>query len=87
MPDTGEVRGTVEEAWSAALGKGSSGEEDFFTLGGTSLSAVELMTRVESSLGIEFPVELLFSSRALSEIVDECERRHRDLLSRRGPTA
>ncbi|MET9869967.1 MULTISPECIES: phosphopantetheine-binding protein [unclassified Streptomyces] len=83
-----DIRGTVEEAWYAALGAQAAGDEgNFFALGGTSLSAVEFMTRVESHLGIDFPLELLFRRRALPEIIDECTSRYRDLHSRGGPSS
>ncbi|MFF7160435.1 phosphopantetheine-binding protein [Streptomyces sp. NPDC008086] len=80
-----DIRGTVEEAWYAALGEqAAGGEGNFFALGGTSLSAVAFMTRVESRLEIDFPLELLFRRRALPEIIDECTSRYRDLHSRGG---
>jgi acyl carrier protein len=82
VTQSGDVRRTVEEAWDAVLGEtGSVSQGNFFEQGGSSLSAVDLMARVEESLRIEFPLELLFSDRSLPEIVDECERRHRELHS------
>ncbi|WP_086558376.1 acyl carrier protein [Streptomyces africanus] len=84
----GDIRGTVEEAWYAALGAQAADDGgNFFALGGTSLSAVEFMTRVEARLEIDFPLELLFRRRALPDIIDECTRRYRDLHSRRGPSS
>ncbi|MFE5241541.1 MULTISPECIES: phosphopantetheine-binding protein [unclassified Streptomyces] len=89
MTDTdSNVRGTVEEAWYAVLGdQAAGGEGNFFALGGTSLSAVEFMTRVESRLEIEFPLELLFRKKALPAIVDECTSRYRDLHAHGGASA
>ncbi|MCF1593804.1 phosphopantetheine-binding protein [Streptomyces muensis] len=77
-----DIRGTIEEAWYAALGaQAADNEGNFFALGGTSLSAVEFMTRVESRLEIDFPLELLFRKRALPAIIEECTCRYRDLHS------
>ncbi|MGW0783873.1 phosphopantetheine-binding protein [Streptomyces sp. NPDC002913] len=89
MTDTdSNIRGTVEEAWFAVLGaQAADGEGNFFALGGTSLSAVEFMTRVESHLEIEFPLELLFRKKALPEIIDECASRYRDLHAHRGASS
>jgi hypothetical protein len=73
--NTTSVADSVREAWCAALGMESAAAEDnFFDLGGNSLSAITFMELIESSLNIEFPIQVLFVSNDLAEVTDECER-------------
>lgn len=48
--------------------------DNFFDLGGESQSAVELMTVVEAAYPVEFPIEVLFASGRLADVIRECER-------------
>jgi len=72
----------VRDIWCAALGVETADDDDnFFTLGGNSLSAIAFMERIESSLGIELPIQVLFLKGSLAEIIDECVRRRADMRS------
>ena len=71
---------TTQQAITSALGEilavpDIEADDNFFALGGDSLSAVELMERVEAELGIEFPLQTLFSSGRIGDVVEECEGR------------
>lgn len=46
--------------------------DNFFELGGDSLSAVEIMERVESTHLVQFPLEVLFSTGDLQAVYDSC---------------
>ena len=65
----------VRETWCAALGlETATNEDNFFTLGGNSLSAIEFKERIEASLGIDFPIQVLFLNGDLGDIIDACVR-------------
>lgn len=46
--------------------------DNFFAVGGDSLSAVELMERVEGELSIEFPLDAVFASETIAQVVEAC---------------
>ncbi|HEY9391580.1 MAG TPA: acyltransferase domain-containing protein, partial [Mycobacteriales bacterium] len=51
------VRRVLEQCWCAALGVPSaSGDDDFFALGGESLTAVNLLSRIEERTGVAVSV-------------------------------
>lgn len=71
------VQTVIEDAWRSILTDAvCTPNDNFFTLGGDSLSAVELMEKVEGGLGIEFPLDVLFLDGNLNAIIDECRLRH-----------
>jgi phthiocerol/phenolphthiocerol synthesis type-I polyketide synthase E len=55
--DPDQVRRLIEQCWCVALGVPSaSAGDDFFALGGESLTAVNLLSRIEARTGIAVPV-------------------------------
>jgi acyl carrier protein len=77
MPTNSLVAQTLAAEWCAVLGRATPDLDlDFFDAGGTSLSAVALIERVEQRLGIEFPVETLFFDGRLAELISCCEARY-----------
>jgi acyl carrier protein len=75
MPES-YVSSTVAAAWCDILGVSPAGnDENFFAGGGDSVSAVELMERVESELGIEFPLQTLFLDGRFGQLVADCIER------------
>jgi acyl carrier protein len=72
MGPEAEITRTVTAAWSDLLGVPGSPEDDFFALGGDSMLALTLMERIESELGIEFPLEVLFVEGTLGALVAAC---------------
>ena len=73
-----DLERTVAELWKQVLGVEHIGVRDnFFRLGGHSLGASVLMTRLADELELELPLRLLFANpsvRALSEAVEEARR-------------
>src|SRR5882724_3320394 len=57
--------------WEAALATESVGlDENFFDVGGSSLAAMSLMTKINREFQIELPVMAIFESSSLTRMVD-----------------
>jgi acyl carrier protein len=52
----------VHAAFESVLGIDSVTGQNFFSLGGDSMSALEIATLVEDELGVEFPLVELFAT-------------------------
>jgi acyl carrier protein len=73
--DPEAISSVVAKEWCGVLEVPTvSREDEFFALGGDSLRAVELMSRVENRLGIAFPMEALFLEGEFGTVVDACAR-------------
>jgi amino acid adenylation domain-containing protein len=67
-PPQGPVEEALAEIWSAVLGVEDVGRRDhFFDLGGHSLRAVRVISRVREGLGVEVPLEDLFERPVLAD--------------------
>lgn len=65
---SGEVEQVVARIWQDLLRIERIGRQDnFFDLGGHSISAMQLMTRLRSLLSVEIPLQAIFSSPVMSE--------------------
>lgn len=89
-PETARTATATETAvlniWRAALGRDHFGlEEDFFELGGNSLTAVQITTAVQKRFGIELPLHTIFETPTIAGLAAEVEKA---LLNTRpaGPT-
>lgn len=68
--------GRLRELWTALLGRTGIGPDaDFFDLGGNSLTAVELMSRVRGAFGIDLGLVTLFDHPTLQELAEQIDRR------------
>jgi acyl transferase domain-containing protein len=67
----------LRSLWSTVLGAGENipPDADFFDLGGNSLTAVELMTKVRAEFGVELGVLTLFDHSTLDALADQIDRR------------
>ncbi|HEX4952274.1 MAG TPA: condensation domain-containing protein, partial [Thermoanaerobaculia bacterium] len=88
----GVVAQLLSGIWGELLGRGGlGGESDFFAVGGHSLLAVRLASRVREVLGVELPLASVFAHRTLAEQVAEVERRRGEAvlpaIERRGLSA
>ncbi|AEW98055.1 MULTISPECIES: non-ribosomal peptide synthetase [Streptomycetaceae] len=76
----GGVLGRLREIWSAVLGvpAGRIGDgDDFFRLGGQSISCILLVARIRRQLGVFVGVEDVFELRTLEKLAHHLERRER----------
>ncbi|MER5435277.1 non-ribosomal peptide synthetase [Streptomyces sp. NPDC002588] len=75
---------TVNAVWSEVLGVTSIAEsDDFFDLGGHSLSAMQVATRLRTRLGIKVPTSLLFRHRTFDAFAAAlADRRAEELVAR-----
>jgi acyl carrier protein len=63
-----EAEQTVAEVWGAVLGlQGLGRQANFFDLGGHSLMATQIITRLRSAFGFEIPVEDLFDHATVAD--------------------
>jgi acyl transferase domain-containing protein/NADP-dependent 3-hydroxy acid dehydrogenase YdfG/acyl carrier protein len=69
----------LRQLWSHTLGVDEIGpDDDFFDLGGTSLSAIELMSNVRDVFDVELTIGFLFEAPTLSELTELLEQKAKD---------
>lgn len=63
------VEGKLLKMWREAIGRADIGrEDDFFEIGGDSLSAVQLMTQIREEFGVNLSIGILFDQPTLAEL-------------------
>lgn len=69
------LRREVADIWHKIFGVAvGDGEDDLFAVGGTSLQAVQLMTRIEEEFGVKISLPVIYaegSINRLTELVEE----------------
>jgi acyl transferase domain-containing protein/acyl carrier protein len=81
-PAKAEAQSTADEfltrlhgLWTESLGIDTLGpDDDFFDLGGNSLSAVELLSRIRSEFGVELNVGLLYDAPTPRQLAESVAR-------------
>ena len=69
------VEDTVREFWLEALGVAEIGrDDDFFDLGGNSLVAVQVLTRIRERFGVEFSIGRLFEYSTIKRFAEALEK-------------
>lgn len=69
-----ELERTLVQLWEDAIGaRGIGIEHDFFEVGGDSLVAVQLMSRVRTTIGVKLPMRSLFESPTVGGMADAIE--------------
>jgi acyl carrier protein len=70
-----EVEEAVAATWEEVLGTDGIGVEDnFFKLGGDSLMAIQIGTRLRDSLGVEIPINELFEDATVAAVARAVEK-------------
>lgn len=73
-PPLTPIQARLQALWCEALSLKSIGlHESFFDLGGHSLSALSLMTRLNSALGVRLPLATLFEAKSIAELARRLE--------------
>ncbi len=63
----GETELKLAELWMEVLRLGRVGRhDDFFDLGGNSLAATQLVSRIRAGMGIEIPLRLMFEAPTIA---------------------
>lgn len=71
VPATGE---RIAELYARVLGVDDvSAHDDFFVLGGTSLSAMQLLDLIEAELGVAVPVKSFYRATGVTELAHEVQ--------------
>ncbi len=66
-----EIERTVARIWESMLGIGSIGiHDDFFDIGGHSLIAVRIFSKVKNELGVDLPLSALLQAPTIAEYAD-----------------
>lgn len=75
VPDGSDVTGPLRELWTDALGIADIGpDDDFFEIGGTSLSAVTLTSRVNDRFGVQLSAGTLFDAGTIRTLAAAISR-------------
>lgn len=69
-PDGDAVERTVRAVWADVLGMEVVGDPDFFELGGDSLRAAEMLTRLRDRLDVALPLSAVFTAPTVSRLRD-----------------
>jgi phthiocerol/phenolphthiocerol synthesis type-I polyketide synthase E len=70
-----DVVGQMTAIWANTLGAGGYGvDDDFFSIGGNSLSAIELMTNIRSRFGVELSIAALLDAPTITALADAIRR-------------
>ncbi|WP_307734539.1 non-ribosomal peptide synthetase [Xanthomonas albilineans] len=67
------------------LGKPVTAQMDFFAVGGHSVLAIQLVSRIRKSFGVEYPVSALFESALLSDMARQIEQLRVNGVAKRMP--
>jgi acyl carrier protein len=70
-PPRDELERRLVELWRSVLGVAAVGIHDrFFDLGGHSLSATQLASRIREELAVELPLRVLFEATSVAELAE-----------------
>jgi amino acid adenylation domain-containing protein len=76
VPPVGELEERLAAIWAEVLGAGAVGRtDDFFALGGHSLSATRLMARVNGELDVRMPMRAVFEAPTVAGLARAIELR------------
>lgn len=74
--DPAHVERTITNIWSETFGQDNlSSDANFFELGGDSLSAARVLTRVDDELGVQLPIVTQFEAPTIRELAAAVQER------------
>ena len=75
IPPRNLFEAQLVDIWSACLNVANVGVDDnFFALGGHSLLAVQVMTQIQTALGVQLPLATLFQHPTIAQLAQQCEQ-------------
>ncbi|MFB9326425.1 condensation domain-containing protein [Paenibacillus aurantiacus] len=83
--DTRAIEETIAELWEGLLGVRPGETDDFFALGGHSLSAVQLAAQLGSAFGMDLQPAQVFTAPTVGALADEIRRHTLSLPDRIKP--
>ncbi|MEU9386173.1 phosphopantetheine-binding protein, partial [Streptomyces sp. NPDC048279] len=96
VPPDGPVEERIAELWHDLLGVRASAQDNFFHIGGNSILAIRLISRIQQEFGIDFAVRTVFEGPTVARLAATVEERvtaevaalsDDDLLDAVGPLA
>ena len=72
--ETEEISGKLAAIWAEVLGVPVAPADDFFALGGDSISATHIMHMASESFGVELSIVLIISHTTVVELAAEVKR-------------
>ncbi len=74
-----EIEKRLAVIWSEILGVNSIGiNDDFFTLGGHSLKATQLVSKIKKEFNVNLPVKVIFQSSTIQELAEYIQQAGRE---------
>ncbi|ACZ88334.1 non-ribosomal peptide synthetase [Streptosporangium roseum] len=74
QPPRTEAEALVAEIWAEVLGLDGIGvHDDFFALGGNSLLAIRVVSRIRAAVDLEIPVDAVFTNPTVERLADAVE--------------
>ncbi|MEV0927650.1 phosphopantetheine-binding protein, partial [Streptomyces spongiicola] len=75
VPPRGPVEEAVAEIWADLLGVQAGAHDNFFHIGGNSILAIRLISRIQQEYGIDFAVRTVFEGPTVAQLAAVVEER------------
>ncbi|MFE9240676.1 amino acid adenylation domain-containing protein [Streptomyces sp. NPDC007007] len=73
VPPSGPVEEAVAEIWAELLGVQAGAHDNFFHIGGNSILAIRLISRIQQEYGIDFAVRTVFEGPTVAQLAAAVE--------------
>ncbi|WP_229811865.1 phosphopantetheine-binding protein, partial [Streptosporangium pseudovulgare] len=74
VPPRTDAEHLVADVWTDVLGTARVGvHDDFFALGGNSLLAIRVRSRIRSAVDLEIPINVIFANPTVEKLADAVE--------------